>query len=63
MVRSGGSVVNVSSVHAYDAMVEHSVYAATKAAILGFTRTRSLELIQKNVRVNCGSIERWTAMS
>lgn len=54
MVRSGrGSVVNVSSVHAYGAMVEHSVYAATKAAILGFTRTLSLELIQKNVRVNC----------
>lgn len=54
MVGNGqGSVVNVSSVHAYGAMVEHSVYAATKAAIVGFTRTLSVELIQKNVRVNC----------
>ena len=54
MVDSGrGSIVNISSVHAYGGMVEHVVYAATKAAIVGFTRTLSLELIQKNVRVNC----------
>lgn len=50
---SGGAVVNIGSVHAYGAIVEHAVYAATKAAIVGFTRTVSLELIQKNVRVNC----------
>lgn len=49
----GGTIVNVSSVHAYTAMVEHSVYAATKAAIVGFTRTLSLELIQLGIRVNC----------
>jgi NAD(P)-dependent dehydrogenase (short-subunit alcohol dehydrogenase family) len=54
MVKAGqGAVINVSSVHAYGAMTEHAVYAATKAAIVGFTRTLSLELIQKNVRVNC----------
>jgi NAD(P)-dependent dehydrogenase (short-subunit alcohol dehydrogenase family) len=54
MVRSGrGVVVNVSSVHAYGALVEHAVYAATKAAIVGFTRTLSVELSPKNVRVNC----------
>jgi NAD(P)-dependent dehydrogenase (short-subunit alcohol dehydrogenase family) len=54
MVGAGrGSIINISSVHAYGAMVEHAVYAATKAAIVGFTRTLSLELIQKNVRVNC----------
>jgi glucose 1-dehydrogenase len=54
MMQAGkGSVVNISSVHAYGALVEHAVYAATKAAIVGFTRTLSVELIQKNVRVNC----------
>lgn len=55
MVRNdaGGAVINVSSVHAYGGMVEHAVYAATKAAIVGFTRTLSVELIQKGVRVNC----------
>ena len=50
---AGGTIVNISSVHAYTAMVEHSVYAATKAAIVGFTRTLSLELIQLGIRVNC----------
>jgi NAD(P)-dependent dehydrogenase (short-subunit alcohol dehydrogenase family) len=54
MVKAGaGAVVNVSSVHAFGALTEHAVYAATKSAIVGFTRTLSLELIQKNVRVNC----------
>ena len=54
MVKAGhGSIVNLSSNHAYAAMVEHAVYASTKAAIVGFTRTLSLELIQKNIRVNC----------
>jgi NAD(P)-dependent dehydrogenase (short-subunit alcohol dehydrogenase family) len=54
MVRAGsGAVVNVSSVHAYGGLTEHAVYAATKTAIVGFTRTLSLELIQKNIRVNC----------
>jgi len=49
----GGAVVNIGSVHAYGALVEHAVYAATKAAIVGFTRTLAVELIQQGVRVNC----------
>jgi len=54
MVHQGaGAIINVSSVHARAAIVEHPVYAATKAAIVGFTRTLSVELIQKNVRMNC----------
>lgn len=48
-----GTVVNLSSVHAYGGIVEHSVYAATKAAIVGFTRTASIELIQMGIRMNC----------
>lgn len=51
--RGGGTIVNISSVHAYGAMTEHSVYAATKAAIVGLTRTSAVELIQVGVRVNC----------
>ena len=48
----GGAVINITSNHAFTAMVEHSVYAATKAAIVGLTRTLSVELIQKGIRVN-----------
>ncbi len=53
MIQHGrGSVINLTSVHAFGGMVEHSVYAATKGAIVAFTREVSLELIQKGVRVN-----------
>lgn len=48
-----GAIINISSGHAYGAITEHAVYASTKAAIVGFTRTLSLEMIQKGVRVNC----------
>ena len=51
--QGSGKVINISSVHAYGALVEHTVYASTKAAIVGFTRTLSAELIRKGVRVNC----------
>lgn len=54
MTKAGkGAVINISSGHAYAAITEHAVYAATKAAIVGFTRTLAVEMIQKGVRVNC----------
>jgi glucose 1-dehydrogenase/3-oxoacyl-[acyl-carrier protein] reductase len=53
MVKQGkGYVVNLTSVHAFAGMTEHSIYAATKGAIVAFTREVALELIQKGVRVN-----------
>jgi len=48
----GSTVINLTSVHAYSGFIDHSVYAGTKGAIVAFTRTLSLELIQKGVRVN-----------
>ena len=48
----GAAVINLTSVHAFAGMTEHSVYAGTKGAIVAFTRELSLELIQKGVRVN-----------
>lgn len=51
--KSKGSVVNISSGHAFNGFVEHSVYASTKSAIVAFTRTAAIELILKGIRVNC----------
>ena len=50
--QGSGVVINISSVHAYAGISEHSVYAATKGAIVAFTRTLSLELSTKGIRVN-----------
>ncbi|MDP7396457.1 MAG: SDR family oxidoreductase [Lentisphaeria bacterium] len=53
MIEQGaGAIINISSGHAFAGAVEHSVYAGTKAAIVGFTRTLAVELIQKGIRVN-----------
>lgn len=53
MVAQGrGAVINLASIHAYTGMTEHTVYAATKGAIVAFTRVLALELAPKGVRVN-----------
>ena len=50
--QGGGAVINLTSVHAFAGMTEHTIYAGTKAAIVGFTRVLALELATKSVRVN-----------
>lgn len=40
---NGGSIVNVSSIHAVETTPLVSAYAAAKAALLSFTRSASLE--------------------
>ena len=53
MVEQGkGSVINLTSVHAYQGMHEHSVYATTKGAIVAMTRQLAVELGPKKIRVN-----------
>src|SRR5215472_16316362 len=52
LVRQGGAVINLASIHAFTGLVDHSVYAGTKGAVVAFTRELGLELIPKKVRVN-----------
>ena len=53
MLRTGGgSVVNVSSVTALDGNPGQLAYAASKAAVLSATRTFSMALAPKGIRVN-----------
>lgn len=48
----GSSVVNISSIHAGSTQPGISAYAASKAGILGLTRSSALELAPEGVRVN-----------
>lgn len=51
-MKKGGCIINTSSVTAFRGS-EHLVdYAATKAAIVGFTRSLALQLAKKEIRVN-----------
>jgi NAD(P)-dependent dehydrogenase (short-subunit alcohol dehydrogenase family) len=51
--RGGGSVVNTSSVLALGSMAGCGAYTASKAAIIGLTRSMALEWAPLGIRVNC----------
>ena len=48
----GGSIINVVSIEAARAAPFYAVYAACKAAVVGFTRSMALELAPHGIRVN-----------
>jgi glucose 1-dehydrogenase/3-oxoacyl-[acyl-carrier protein] reductase len=48
----GGSIVNVSSVHAFSSLPGASVYAGTKGAINAWSRQLAIELCPLQIRVN-----------
>jgi 3-oxoacyl-[acyl-carrier protein] reductase len=51
-MRSGGSIVNVTSIEASRAAPGFGVYAAMKAAVENLTKTLALELATRGIRVN-----------
>ncbi|TGZ79911.1 general stress protein 39 [Ascodesmis nigricans] len=51
-IPKGGSVINTTSVVAFRGTASMVDYAATKGAIVGFTRALSKNLISKGIRVN-----------
>src|SRR5216110_2642598 len=52
MADGGGRIVNVSSIIGFTGYSGLSVYAATKAAMIGFTRSLAREVGRKGVNVN-----------
>lgn len=50
--RSFGRIINISSINGQKGQFGQANYAASKAAILGFTRSLALENATKNVTVN-----------
>lgn len=58
--QGGGVVINLSSIHAFEAYPEHAVYGSTKGAINALTRILAIELAPKGIRVNAiapGAVE------
>jgi glucose 1-dehydrogenase len=52
MQQGKGAICNLASIHGLQGAPEHSAYAATKGAIIAFTRALGVELGHKGVRVN-----------
>jgi hypothetical protein len=52
-MREGGVIINVASIQAYQPSPGILDYAATKGAIVTFTKGLAQELISRGIRVNC----------
>jgi NAD(P)-dependent dehydrogenase (short-subunit alcohol dehydrogenase family) len=52
LMKSGGSIINTTSVTAYRGSAALLDYSATKGAIVSFTRSLSANLAEKGIRVN-----------
>ena len=50
LMQSGGVIVNIGSVAAYAAQSEAAAYVASKAGLLGLTRSLALELAPRGIR-------------
>ena len=50
--RRGGAIVNISSTHAFTSYEGYAAYDASKAALLGLTRTLAVEHGRDGIRVN-----------
>jgi meso-butanediol dehydrogenase/(S,S)-butanediol dehydrogenase/diacetyl reductase len=49
---SGGSIINISSIHSTHAFPNSTAYACSKAALVALTRNLALELAERRIRVN-----------
>jgi NAD(P)-dependent dehydrogenase (short-subunit alcohol dehydrogenase family) len=52
-MKPGATIINVASIQAYQPSAAILDYAATKGAIVTFTKGLAQELIQRGIRVNC----------
>ena len=50
--QASGAICNLASIHALQGAPEHAAYAATKGAIVAYTRALAVELGHRGIRIN-----------
>lgn len=52
MKKTGGSIINIASVHAFATMEKVPAYAASKGAVVALSRQMAIDFIKDRIRVN-----------
>ena len=54
--QKSGKIINITSIVGHTGNLGQANYAASKAGIIGFSKSLAIEYAKKNININCGHL-------